>query len=107
MEARANANSRSGKQCRERYLIISCFLDGTTTWTPLFLKNPGRYKNRKQCLKRIKNTATNGLILLTNSKEGTFLKYFRTDSDVKNHFYSIIRKCLRRVSKMVGQKNST
>lgn len=31
----------------------------------------------------------------------------RTDSDVKNHFYSIIRKCLRRVSKMVGQKNST
>jgi len=32
---------------------------------------------------------------------------FRTDNDVKNHFYAVIRKCLRRISKIFGQKNST
>jgi uncharacterized protein YneF (UPF0154 family) len=49
----------------------------------------------------------NGLKLLVNFKTGIFFIKFRTDSDVKNHFYAVIRKCLRRISKMFGQKNST
>ena len=31
----------------------------------------------------------------------------RTDNSIKNHFYSTIRRCLRRMSKLVGSKNST
>jgi myb proto-oncogene protein len=32
---------------------------------------------------------------------------FRTDNSIKNHFYSTLRKTLRRISKMFGHKNST
>ncbi len=55
----------------------------------------------------IKNTETSGQKLQANSITGTYTKQCRSDSDVKNHFYAVIRKCLRRMSKMFGQKNST
>lgn len=32
---------------------------------------------------------------------------FRTDNAVKNHFYSTLRRSLRRISKALGMKNST
>lgn len=32
---------------------------------------------------------------------------FRTDNAIKNHFYSTIRRSLRRISKIMGSKNST
>lgn len=31
----------------------------------------------------------------------------RTDNAIKNHFYSTIRRSLRRISKFMGSKNST
>ena len=31
----------------------------------------------------------------------------RTDNSIKNHFYSSIRRCLRRIEKFLGKKNST
>lgn len=31
----------------------------------------------------------------------------RTDNSIKNHFYSTIRRCLRRINKLQGEKNST
>lgn len=31
----------------------------------------------------------------------------RTDNAIKNHFYSTIRKSLRRISKLKGDRNST
>lgn len=30
-----------------------------------------------------------------------------TDNNVKNHFYSTLRRSLRRLNKVIGQKNST
>ena len=37
-----------------------------------------------------------------------YIKIFerRTDNSVKNHFYSILRKTLRRINKYLGDKNS-
>lgn len=32
---------------------------------------------------------------------------FRTDNSVKNHFYSTLRRSLRRINKFLGSKNST
>lgn len=31
----------------------------------------------------------------------------RTDNDVKNHFYSMLRRSLRRINKLLGKRNST
>ena len=31
----------------------------------------------------------------------------RTDNSIKNHFYSTIRRSLRRIGKLAGSKNST
>ena len=31
----------------------------------------------------------------------------RTDTDIKNHFYSMLRRSLRRINKMLGRRNST
>ena len=31
----------------------------------------------------------------------------RTDNDIKNHFYSMLRRSLRRVNKILGMRNST
>ena len=30
----------------------------------------------------------------------------RTDNDIKNRFYSTLRRSLRRISKLIGDKNS-
>jgi hypothetical protein len=35
------------------------------------------------------------------------LSPFRTDNSIKNHFYSSVRKSLRTISKMRGEKHST
>ena len=31
----------------------------------------------------------------------------RTDNDIKNHFYSMLRRSLRRINKLLGKRNST
>jgi hypothetical protein len=64
--------------------------------------------NSRICyLKPIKNTETNGSKFQSCSSEGTPDKYFRTDNSIKNHFYSTIRRSLRRICKLLGNKNST
>jgi myb proto-oncogene protein len=35
------------------------------------------------------------------------LYYSRTDNSIKNHFYSTLRRSLRRINKYLGFKNST
>lgn len=35
------------------------------------------------------------------------LNLFRTDNAIKNHFYSTLRRSLRRLNKFLGSKNST
>ena len=36
-----------------------------------------------------------------------YLIKFRTDNTIKNHFYSTLRRALRRINKILGNKNST
>lgn len=48
-------------------------------------------------------SATNGPSLLKISQESKFLKNFRTDNCVKNHFYSKLRKALRHLNKVIKQ----
>ncbi len=36
-----------------------------------------------------------------------FFNKIRTDNDIKNHFYSTLRRSLRRLNKFIGEKNST
>ena len=36
-----------------------------------------------------------------------YIILFRTDNSIKNHFYSTLRKSLRRINKLLGFKNST
>ena len=44
--------------------------------------------------------------LLASSRKVKYT-WFRTDNAIKNHFYSTIRRSLRRISKILGSKNST
>lgn len=49
----------------------------------------------------------NGKTSHSSYLEGFSIYYFRTDNDIKNHFYSTIRRGLRRINKFLGEKNST
>lgn len=44
---------------------------------------------------------------LNSSKGGKKIYELRTDNAIKNHFYSSIRRSLRRINKILGSKNST
>jgi hypothetical protein len=35
------------------------------------------------------------------------MRLFSTDNNIKNHFYSTLRRSLRRLNKIIGEKNST
>ena len=57
----------------------------------------------------INNMEINELILLSFYQEGfikIILYLFRTDNSIKNHFYSTLRRSLRRINKLLGDKNS-
>ena len=41
------------------------------------------------------------------SDRKVYLTLFRTDNAIKNHFYSTLRRSLRRINKYLGFKNST
>ena len=41
------------------------------------------------------------------SDRKVYLTLFRTDNAIKNHFYSTLRRSLRRLNKFLGSKNST
>jgi hypothetical protein len=81
--------------------------DGTISSTLKSIRNPG-LKKRKNCsLKLIKSTETGGSIFPNSLKAGNFQVNLRTDNSIKNHFYSTIRRSLRRICKLLGNKNST
>ena len=43
----------------------------------------------------------------TIERQVFFFQIIRTDNDIKNHFYSTLRRSLRRLNKSMGKKNST
>lgn len=58
-------------------------------------------------MKLIKNVETNGQLFQNYYLAGKKLYYInRTDNSIKNHFYSTLRRSLRRINKHVGDKNS-
>lgn len=44
---------------------------------------------------------------LKTAARQVLLPLCRTDNSIKNHFYSTLRRSLRRLNKFVGSKNST
>ena len=47
------------------------------------------------------NLEINGLLFLKNYQEGIFKLSIRTDNCVKNHFYSKLRKAIRKLNKII------
>jgi L-rhamnose isomerase len=41
------------------------------------------------------------------AKGKVLYQLLRTDNSIKNYFYSTVRRCLRRISKLFGEKRST
>ena len=58
-------------------------------------------------LRLISDGGANGKILQDSYKQGICFHNARTDNSVKNHFYSTLRRSLRRINKFLGFKNST
>ena len=67
-------------------------------------------KKINNCFKLIKNMEINGRTLHNCFLEGKFfikvIIIIRTDNAIKNHFYSTLRRSLRRINKYLGDKNS-
>ena len=82
---------KTGKQCRERWHNHLDPLIGKKGWTV----------QEEQIMFEEHKKHGNKWTLIAASLPG------RTDNAIKNHFYSTIRRSMRRMNKLLGSKNST
>ena len=86
LRERLGKQRRTGKQCRERWYNHLSPTVNKLPWTPeeeerLFVHHQ-QYGNRWKDISKL------------------FIG--RTDNDIKNHFYSTLRRSLRRLNKIIG-----
>lgn len=91
---------RTGKQCRERYFR---FLPQgiTIILTRISSTQSGRSKRSKFCFNCMKKSVISGRSSRINCPEGKYFALLRTDNCVKNHFYSKLRKAVRKINKII------
>ena len=87
----AGTKKRSGKQCRERWFNHLDPSVNKSKWT----------QAEQEKLFEIHKDYGNKWKQISAHMEG------RTDNDIKNRFYSTLRRSLRRLNKFIGKKNST
>lgn len=81
--------------------------DGITNFVLNWTNVLGVKINNNNFSKPIESMEIDGFKFQNNSEEGNFYHYFRTDNSIKNHFYSTIRRSMRRICKLLGNRNST
>lgn len=91
---------RNGKQCRERYCIL--YIDTKVYYSLVSFIRNGHNNKKKSCICCMMRWETNGHKLLKKCQEGISSKDHRTDNCVKNHFYSNLRKAIRKLNKVIA-----
>jgi hypothetical protein len=83
-------------------------IDGIIIYRPKLINLNGLTNNKISSLRFIIKLEASGNKLRNSWTTGTLIIHpFRTDNAVKNHFYSTLRRSLRRINKFYGFKNST
>lgn len=103
MEVEHGITGRSGKQCRERYFLFDADIShistvsienksGTLSWS----------KDSSNCTTR---SETSGQSSASEWAECTSIKYSRSDNSIKNHFYSLLRRALRKLNTIMVREH--